>query len=178
MDVLTSRTKGPRGPREKVIWSLARECKSLPAKRLEITPDQGAHRLSVPYPPWRACALVFVCLHLSHTTGLTSPHALPQFGKFLTADSSDVEMKAAVMPASAGTTLAPKPPGRLMNLVKEAQVQVSLPFTRHKVHSCHQLTSAGGCIPAGSARPKGSDPRILQRRTLVSCTKFLAKKTL
>ena len=27
---------GPRGRREKLIWSLAQECKSLPAKRLEI----------------------------------------------------------------------------------------------------------------------------------------------
>ena len=65
-----------------------------------------------------------------------------------------------------------------MNLVKEAQVQVSLPITRNKIHSFHQLTSAGGCIPAGSARPRGSDPRIVQRRTLVSCTTFLAKRTL
>ena len=39
--------------------------------------------------------------------------------------------------------------------------QVSLPFTRHKVHSFHQLTSAGGCIPAGSARPQGQRPENL-----------------
>ena len=42
---------GPRGRREKLIWSLAQECKSLPAKRLEIKLDQGAHRLGMPYPP-------------------------------------------------------------------------------------------------------------------------------
>ena len=41
---------GPRGRREKLIWSLAQECKSLPAKRLEIKLDQGAHRLGMPYP--------------------------------------------------------------------------------------------------------------------------------
>ena len=43
---------GPRGRREKLIWSLAHECKSLPANRLEVRLDQGAHRLGMPYPPW------------------------------------------------------------------------------------------------------------------------------
>ena len=63
---------GPRGRREKLIWSLAQECKSLPAKRLEIKLDQGAHRLGMPYPP-RGLSRRRVTGSPVHKRGVTEP---------------------------------------------------------------------------------------------------------
>src|SRR6516164_10672007 len=63
---------GPRGRREKLIWSLAQECKSLPAKRLDIKLDQGAHRLGMPYPP-RGLSRRRVTGSPVHKRGVTEP---------------------------------------------------------------------------------------------------------
>ena len=62
---------GPRGQREKMIWSLARECKSFPARRLRFNPDLGAHRLSVPYPPSAG-----LCICLLSSSGIVSRRLL------------------------------------------------------------------------------------------------------